>query len=282
MGMNSENALMTGRSWMVFDIETCPMPGCQQYLTDQIEAPSTYKDAAKIAAYIAEKQAKHVAEAGLDVDLCEVVAIAGAFHDTDWCQTRETTSEADMLDGFWRFVATIQREHGNLVGFNCLGFDLPILLRRSLYLDVPTPKVKIDKYRHDGVIDLLDVLTFQWRMRMRSLAFYSRRFGIPHDDAVKGEHVAGLVAAGDWATVAAHVRSDVASTKALAQRIGLIHQPKGVTMDAKYYSGSDERDFAPEPDDCPVCGAGEDEPCTPECDCAHCLRERELAESSPF
>jgi predicted PolB exonuclease-like 3'-5' exonuclease len=217
---------VTGKPWLCFDCETAPMPGCADYLTDPIEAPANYKDPLKIAAYIEEKRQKQIADAGLDLDLCEVVALAIQFPDECYCQTRESWTEGDILDGFWRFVRTIQREGGNLVGFNCLAFDLPVLLRRSLYLGVPVPNLQIDRYRHDGIVDVAHELTFGGRMTWRSLAFYAKRFGIPHDDSVKGEDIQGLVQAKDWAKVEAHCRSDVASTAALAARIGLIHQPQ--------------------------------------------------------
>lgn len=227
MGLNSENAMhVTGKSWMAFDVETCPMPDCQDYLTDPIEAPSNYKDPAKIAAWIDEKRAKQIADAGLDLDLCEVVAIAIQFPSESYVQTRADWSEVDMLDGFWRFTRTIQREGGNLVGFNCLSFDLPVLLRRSLYLGVPVPSIALDKYRHEGVVDLAHELTFGGRMTWRSLAFYCRRFGIPHDDSVKGEDIAGLVAKGEWDQVAAHCKADAWSTAQLAVRCGFIYQPQ--------------------------------------------------------
>ena len=232
MGLNNEYAdaalAGSGEPWLVFDIETCPMPDCQQYLTDPIKAPSNYKDPDKIKAYIAEKQLKQVADAALDLDLCEIVAIGMVFFDVRYVWTRDITSEGEMLHAFWELVATAQRERGNLVGFHCLAFDLPILLRRSLYLGIPAPKIPVDRYRHDGVIDVADVLTFGGRMTWRSLAFYAKRFGIPHDDSVKGEQIPQLVADGKWDAIAAHVRGDVATTTALAQRIGLIHQPRPV------------------------------------------------------
>ena len=214
--------------WMAFDIETAPMPGCADYLTDPIKAPDNYKDPLKIAAYVEEKRAKQIADAGLDLDLCEIVAIAINFPTESYCQTREAWSEDGMLNGFWRFVRTIQREGGNLVGFNCLQFDLPVLLRRSLYLGVDVPVLQIDKYRHDGVIDLQHELSFGGRMTWRSLAFYAKRFGIPHDDSVTGADIAGLVQASDWAKVEAHCRADTQATAALAVRCGLIHQPAEV------------------------------------------------------
>ena len=233
MAYNNERANVTGRPWMAFDIETIPMPGCAEYLPDDIEAPSNYKDPAKIAAYVAEKRLKQVEDAGMDLDLCEVCAIGIAFPlGVEYAQARATNSEADMLRGFWQFVRNVQKDGGNLVGFNCLSFDIPILLRRSLYLGIETPTIALDKYRHDGVIDVLDVLTFNGRQKMRSLAFYAKRFGIPHDDSVKGEQIAALAAAGEWGQVEAHCRADVQTTAALAARVGLIYQaqPEAVAV----------------------------------------------------
>lgn len=227
MGYNNEHAYVLGRPWMAFDIETVPMPGCAQYLTDQIEAPVNYKDPAKIAAWIDEKRAKQIAEAGLDLDLCEIVAIGIAFQrGVEYAQTRaDFFSETDMIRGFWRFVQTTQRDGGALVGFNCLSFDLPILLRRSLYLGIPAPTLSVDKYRHDGVIDVAHELTFGGRMTWRSLAFYCKRFGVPYDDSVDGSQIAQLVAEQQWDQVESHVREDTRATAALAHRVGLVTAP---------------------------------------------------------
>lgn len=222
MGYNSEHAHSRGLPWLVFDIETVPVPDAATYLTEPIEAPSNWKDEAKIAAYITEKRAAQLERAGLDIDLCEVVAISWALPDAVYAQTRGTVSEADMLDGFWRYVRNLLDQRGNLVGFNCLGFDILVLLRRSLYLDVPSPAIPFDKYRHDGVIDVMTALSYGRIDLTRSLAFYAKRFGIPHDDSINGSQIAGLAAAGDWTAIENHVRADVQTTVALAHRVGLI------------------------------------------------------------
>ena len=226
MGLNNEHAHIAGRPWMAFDIETCPMPSCGDYLTDPIEAPANYKDPDKIAKYIEERRQKQIADAGLDLDLCEVVAVGIALPvGIVYAQTRASNSEEDMLRGLWSFVKNAQAQAGVLVGFNCLGFDLPVLLRRSLYLGIPTPQIAIDKYRHEGVIDVAHELTFGGRMTWRSLAFYCTRFGIPYDDSVDGSQIAQLVASGQWDAIEGHVRSDVTATAALAARCGFIYAP---------------------------------------------------------
>jgi len=222
MGLNNENSPSGAGRWMAVDIETVPMVGLEAYLTEPIEPPSNYKDPEKIAAYIAQKRQEQIDRAGLDLDLCEVVCIAGQFADRGWVQTRETASEAELISGLWRFVATLQREGADLVGFNLLGFDLLVLLRRSLYLGIVPPPIRVDRYRHEGVVDVLDVLSFGRRELMRSLSFYCKRFGIAHDDTITGKDIAPLVAAGEWAKVAAHCADDARATAELAVRIGAV------------------------------------------------------------
>ena len=223
MGLNNENAHLFGSpQWMCFDLETVPMPDCAEYLVEPIEAPANYKDPVKIAAYIEEKRQQQIADAGLDLDLCEIVAVAGVFHDTDWLQTRETRSEEEMISDFWRFASHVLSHNGSLVGFNVLHFDLPVLLRRSLYLGIPTPRISVDKYRHDGIVDVADVLSFGRREFMRSQAFYAKRLGIAHDTTVDGSQIAALVIAGQWDTVERHCRMDTRTVREIAIRLGII------------------------------------------------------------
>ena len=108
------------------------------------------------------------------------------------------------------------------MGFNCLSFDLPVLLRRSLYLGVRAPMFSLNKYRPGSIVDLMQRLAYQGTLTCRSLEFYCTRFGIEVPDAVTGAQIGGLVVAGEWSRVHDHVRADVAKTTALAQRIGVL------------------------------------------------------------
>ena len=219
MGLDNENAAhaMTFRPWMAFDLETVPAPDCAEYLTEPIEAPSNWKDPVKIAKYITAERQQQINEAGLDLDLCEVVAIAGAFADREWCQSRQRQSEEAMIRDFWRFAANLFTAGGVLVGFNVLHFDLPVLLRRSLYLGIPTPRISIDKYRHDQILDVAELLSFGRRDLLRSQAFYAKRLGIAHDTTVDGSQIAALVIAGQWDTVERHCRMDTRTVREIAE-----------------------------------------------------------------
>jgi hypothetical protein len=134
---------------------------------------------------------------------------------------KDEDEERQLLTAFWAAVGD-GPDQAPLVGFGILGYDLRVLLRRSLYLDVRTPPVMTDKYRHPGVIDLLDELSFHGQEKFHSLEFYVRRFHLgPFEDDIKGSAVPALVAVGAWADVQRHCEMDLAKTIALAKRIGI-------------------------------------------------------------
>jgi predicted PolB exonuclease-like 3'-5' exonuclease len=207
----------TGSDLLFFDIETAPMIGAAEYI-EPGEAPANYKDQDKIAAYIAAAQVKELEKAALDLDLCRVVAIGWAANDGG-VQSAVNVPERDMLEAFWAMT----REPGRaVVGFNCLGFDLPVLVRRSQYLGVSVPYLNLGKYKHTGILDVMQMLAFDGLVRARSQAFYCKRFNItggPVADAVTGADIGRLVEAGEWDKVEAHVIADVEKTRALYRRV---------------------------------------------------------------
>ncbi len=211
MGYDSEYAAR-----IVFDIETAALPEAAEYL-EPVEPPANYKDPEKIAAYLADKRAEQVSKCALDVDLCRVVAIGTLDEDAKgMAWTGAATTETEMLEHFWAAVG-YQR---TLVGFNCLGFDLPVLLRRSLYLGVRAPRIQIDKFRHPRVTDLMAELSYDGKLKYRGLSFYCKRFGIEVPDPLKGSEVGQAVADNRWEDVRGHVLADVQKTARLAEKMG--------------------------------------------------------------
>ena len=201
----------------VFDIETVPLAEVETY----VEPPkprANLKDPVKIAADVAEKTAALLDRAALDPDLCRVVAVAWECDgEAESAIAENAAQERDLLERFW----AVSRG-ATLVGFNCLGFDLPVLFRRSLYLGVAAPLFALNKYRPGAIVDLMQRLAYQGTLTYRSLSFYCTRFGIEVPDAVTGADIGALVAAGEWRPVHDHVRADVAKTLALARRVGVI------------------------------------------------------------
>ncbi len=206
---------------VVVDLETVSHDAASDYL-EPASAPANYKDEAKIAAYIAEAKQKALDRAALDLDLCRIVALGFHLGFTDAPPSvflgQDEHEEARAMELFWSTVADRP-----LLGFNILQFDLPVLIRRSQLLGVLTPPLQLGRYKHPSVIDLMQVLSFDGLVQPRGLQFYARRFDLVTDpDPHTGADIARLVAAGDWDAVTDHCRRDVATTRALARRIGLL------------------------------------------------------------
>lgn len=222
MGYDNEHAHWRPEMpYVVFDLETVPMVGVENFLDmTGIAAPANYKDPEKIAAYVEAARLKTIERAGLDIDLCEIACISWEDHTgAGGVVPRNLFDEKVMLSKFWASCGSHQ-----LVGFNIWNFDLPVLVRRSLYLGVTVPAdLRLDGYRPDArVLDVAHVLSFGRRDLLHSLDFYCKRFGIDHDDTVTGADVARLVAEGDWPAVTGHCYADLFATRQLALRIGLV------------------------------------------------------------
>jgi len=213
---------------LIIDVETVAIDDVATYL-EPVSAPSNYKDEAKIAAYIAEETKRQTDKAALDIDLARIVAIGYYIEFPDQSvdgnvllckdETQEMTNLGKLWDTFWKVYVP-----GGTVAvtFNGLAYDLPLLLRRSLYLGVTAPKLQLDRYKHIDAIDLMQILCMDGRLKMHGLQFYANRFKIPVEQDITGADIGAAVAAGDWAAVERHCAADVQTTYLLAKRMGIL------------------------------------------------------------
>jgi len=237
MGLNNEHALTTERPWVVFDIETAPLPNAAEFIDppdlSEISAPSNYKNAEAIADYVARERerltAKHQRacqeKAALDWNVGRIVAI-GAQTEAD---TRPTVLTCNMEPGealalTWLWERICSRRP--VVGFNIRSFDVPFCIQRSRFLKVAPERLSLARFDNHDLCDLADLLTFSdtqtTKVMSHSLAAFAKRFGIRHDETVSGADIPALVANGDWRAIEAHCRADVETTVALAARLGVI------------------------------------------------------------
>lgn len=207
--------------FLLCDVETVPHPDAHQW-AEPVKAARNLKDPEKVAADLSEKSRKQADEFGLDPDCNRIVALG--FHvvggpDPECFLMRDEFEERQHLLQFWELY--LQSRDTRLVTFNGFRFDLPVLMRRSMYLDVPYPLLSIDRYRSEH-IDVWQRLSFNGAIPAHSLAFYARRFGFTTLDKVDGSQIAALVAEERWEEVRQHCLSDVGLTHAVANRLGLL------------------------------------------------------------
>jgi predicted PolB exonuclease-like 3'-5' exonuclease len=209
----------------LLDLETVGLHEANAWLDeDPITAPSNYKDEQAIADYIAKGEAKRIERFALDPDCCRIVALG--YHDiglgdptVHLCSNE--FEEREQLKLFWDSYRTTETR---LIGFNSFRFDLPVIVMRSIYLNVKHPVLTFapawKAYPH---VDLWEKLSLNGaRKDVKSLRFYAKRFGIPIYDDISGKDVAAMVKAGEWEKVHNHCMFDLDLTRALAERLGVL------------------------------------------------------------
>lgn len=205
--------------YLITDLETLPDESVRPLL-DPVKAPSNYKKPEAIAAAIAEKETERNEKLALHPDYCRIAVlgyhvVGGGDPVAEVCF--DAADEISALKRFWQAYEGPTR----LVTFFGLKFDLPILMRRSLYLGVPYPTLNLDKFRTPH-IDICQKLSFNGAIETHSLNFYCRRLGILIDDPVSGADVGRLWAEGNHAAVIDHCLADLGKTHALANKLGLL------------------------------------------------------------
>lgn len=207
----------------LLDLETLGLEVAKEWV-EPLSAPSNYKDEQKIADYIREAEAERALRFALDPDCCRIVAFG--YHDIGngdpivaLCSTE--FEERQQLRLFWE--SFVQQET-RLITYNGHRFDLPVLVMRSLYLDVPHPAIQFaPPWKAWPHVDLWEKLSLNGaRKDVKSLRFYAKRFGIPIYDDITGKDVAAMVAAGEWRKIENHCLFDLDVTRALAERLGVL------------------------------------------------------------
>lgn len=197
---------------LFFDIETEANPEGVAFMPEP-SAPSNYKDAEKIAQYIAEKKAEQVAQAALDADYGKIIAISGSLGDEKFTLLAgEDGDERYIVSSFWNvfYMAT-----GKSCGYNIIGFDLPYLQRRSMDMGIIVQqKPVMAKYRTEPTLDLMGVL-YNWGPA-KGLKFVCKRYGIENPlPELDGSQVANM----DKETLRKYSANDVELTIKLYRRM---------------------------------------------------------------
>lgn len=190
-----------------------------------VKAPANYKDAEKIAEFMATTRAKLRAEhdqkvqtaierTGLDGALGELFCIGVAFDNEEPIVI--DGSELQQLQSLWALLR--ERHTGSsgmrplLIGHNLAGFDIPFLWKRSIINNVPPPFwfPRNPKPWSDAIFDTMS----QWDSVNRiSMDRLCRALGIPGKGDISGKDVWPLVQTGRGDEVKQYCADDVRRTR---------------------------------------------------------------------
>lgn len=219
--------------YLVLDLETVGIDNAADFIQkDDIEAPSNYKNPQAIAAYQEREFAKRVEAAALDLDLARICAV-GLMADGAGPQVLLAKNEQQERDVLVHVAGLVGGESAHqLITFNGLKYDMPLLMRRARYLGVSFPRLSVDRFRSSHV-DLYNELTLNGSVKAHSLRWYMRRNDwtdlLSADPLAEGgASVAAAVAEGRWDDVAAHCRVDVEASYRLAAWLGYL--PKDAVL----------------------------------------------------
>ena len=201
----------------IFDIETGPLPR-KQLLENmpEFEPPGNIKDPEKIKLKLAEKEAKWMADAALNAETLQVLAI-GVYDDEmdeTWIFSED---EADMIQKFWDLVAPEGYMNFDLIGFNSNAFDIPVLVRRSYILGLKVPPPLKKRWLPDYCIDLMEMWQCGDRQKRISLDRLCKLCGLEGKNG-SGKFFSQMFEEDQEAAIE-YLKNDITITAKLAERM---------------------------------------------------------------
>lgn len=208
-------------SW---DLETIGNPDAIESLPEP-EPKANLKDPAKIEADIAEKKEKAISKMGLNGNTALICACGFAGQKDDgevWSDALlydPKTGEKEFVGAIWDVLV----EASSYVTFNGLGFDLPMLLRRSLVCDL-IPPIKISTHRYNvppqgNHYDLLQIIGGYGNMATGSFDHLCEAvLGEGKPEGIDGSQVQGYWDAGKREAIRLYAKDDAEQNLRLWQR----------------------------------------------------------------
>lgn len=209
---------------LVFDIETIADTDAARRIYPQL---ADLNDADTLSALTAIR----IQEAGHDfmrLPLQRIVCISALYIKDGtlslFSLTADKFSEKEILVKFFRAFSDLEKLP-QLISWNGSGFDIPVLIYRSMQYDLSAPwlfeegdrikNMRFDNYVnrfHTRHLDLMDRFSQYGASRREAMDVVASLYGLPGKTDVDGSMVGALVAADDWQKLSIYCESDVMNT----------------------------------------------------------------------
>lgn len=225
----------------VIDIETIPcqsLPSeCRPAFDESEVKLGNLKDRFKIEEKIEQARAAFEANISktmsLDPDLCQVLCVVVYEAQSKEYRSWYAKTEMDeylMLREIWKWIETQVKREIPLVGFNSMGFDIPVLIRRAMILDIPVPARLVRNLlkrqeQNRAHLDLMLLLgsrnPFSGKLEVKGLNYYLRRLSLSSGkfNNMTGADVYPRYLAGEHEEILEYCKADVSLTVSLWERV---------------------------------------------------------------
>lgn len=202
---------------IIFDIETGPLSSGEiAAQMPEFEAPSNYRDAAKIAEVIESKKADFIERAALSPLTGNILAIGTKESGNN--ASFKIAPEKELLEQFWGLCSESASRGTLLAGFGISRFDIPFLVRRSWKHGVKIPAcVYQGRYLNAGLfVDLAEVWSRGNSGEFISLKKLSEFLGVGTKDP-EGGKLFHLILKTDIQKAKEYLENDLLITEACAE-----------------------------------------------------------------
>jgi len=199
---------------IAFDLETIANPDAVKLL-DEPEAAKNLKDPDKIAADISKKKAQQKAHMPLEITQCQICCFGWCDGDDSGYVLKDVSEKALIIE-IWAKL----REYSDIVSYNGMGFDVPILNFRSMANQVLPPfTISLARYRISNHIDLKAFITNYGYKTKGSLDFVSRLLLGEGKSGMDGSQVGKHWNLGEYDLVGKYCENDAVLTWKLYLRM---------------------------------------------------------------
>jgi predicted PolB exonuclease-like 3'-5' exonuclease len=232
--------------FLVVDLETIPAQSLPEECIPKFDENTVnvgyLKDPWKIKEKIQEARTKF--EANIDKimsvspDLCQVCCLGyGDATDQQAVSAMDDASEYDLVVEAWSLISSAYHEKIPIVTFNGASFDIPVLLRRAMILDISVAPgmiahllARFDNRHHYDLMQMLGFRNpFSGKLEAHGLNYYLKRFGLgAKTDGMDGSMVYPAWKENRHSDIMDYCKQDVGMTAALFERISpwMIHPAK--------------------------------------------------------
>jgi 3'-5' exonuclease len=219
---------------IALDIETIPSqePWVKEHVTKELSAPANYKDADKIAAYIAEKQDEAYRKTSFDGAYNHIICISASIESGEPATfyAEKVDQEATVIQSFYDWLndqelfwnSGKQQAVGScFVGHNVIGFDLKILKQRSVILGIKPPSFIPFNTKPWETNLVFDTMT-QWdsdRQKSIGLDKLCKAMNIPGKDGMDGSMVYDAWLNGEHDKIKEYCADDVRRVRAVHRKM---------------------------------------------------------------